>query len=319
MNTSKKLLLVALAATLSAHAAAEYPDHSIKIVVPFAIGGVSDILARVVAQKITEQTGKAVIVDNKTGAGGRIGYDFGAKASADGYTYVATDVTYTMMPALYATLPWNPTTDLVPVSLLARMPFLIVVKGPSKSAKLTDLVAEAKAKPTVLNYGSAGTGTVIQVVTELFANTAGIQITQVPYRGMGEAMNGLLSGSVNLLVVAMPTAMGQVKGGTVTALGVTSAQRSAALPNIPTATEAGVPFVASNWVGFTAPKNTPREATDWMQKAVAAALVTQQVKDSFAAQGAELSGSGAEPFGKFMQSETSRWGQVIKTAKIVAE
>ena len=319
MKPSIKALLTLLVAGVSAHATAEYPDRPIRIVVPFAAAGVADILARLVAQKITEQTGKPVIVDNKVGAGGRIGYDAGAKSAPDGYTFVATDVTYAMMPSLYATLPWKHATDLVPVALLAQMPFVIAVSESSKVAKLSDLVANAKARPGALNYGSAGNGSVNHVVTELFARTAGVQMTNVPYRGMGEAMNGLLSGSVNLLVTAMPTAMGQVKGGKIIALGVTSPQRTNALSNIPTATEAGVPFVASNWIGLTAPKNTPKEALDWMQKHVAAAVATQQVKDSFLAQGAEPSGVGAEPFGKLMQTETSRWTDAIKSARISAE
>ena len=305
-------------AVFSTFATAQYPDKPIRLVVPFATGGVADLLARVVAQKITEQTGKPVVVENKTGAGGRIGYEAGATAAPDGYTFVATDVTYTMMPALYSTLPWNH-ADLVPVALLAQMPFVVVVNAKGKTTALSQVVAEAKANPKKLNYGSAGVGSVNHVVTELFARTAGVEMTHVPYRGMGEAMTALLGGTVDVLVTAMPTAMNQIKGGSVVALGVTSSQRSAALGSIPTTTEGGVAFVASNWIGLTSPRNTPKDAIDWMQKSVSAAVASPDVRERFLAQGAEPSGVGAEAFSKLMQSETTRWGDVIRSSKITAE
>ena len=317
MKAIKFLLGLALG-TFAASVAAQYPDRPVRIVVPFATGGVADILARVVAQKITEQTGKAVVIENKTGAGGRIGYEFGAKSAPDGYTFVATDVTYTMMPALYPTLSWNH-ADLTPVALLGAMPFVVVVSSKGSITSLPQLVAQAKANPKKLNYGSAGIGSVNHVVTELFAQTAGIEMTHVPYRGMGEAMTGLLGGSVNVLVTAMPTAMGQVKNGAITALGVTSPQRSSALPSVPTTTEVGVPFVASNWIGLTTPRNGPKEAIDWMQKAVADAIATPEVRERFLAQGAEPSGAGVDAFSKLMKSENARWSEVIQSAKIVAE
>ena len=319
MQIHKKFMAGLVVAAFAVNAFAEYPDRPIKILVPFAASGVADLLARVVAQKITEQTGKAVIVENKTGAGGRIGYEAGAKAAPDGYTFVATDVTYTMMPSLYATLPWNATTDLVPVALLAQMPFVVAVRESANISTLSQFVAKAKADSGKLNYGSAGIGSVNHVVTELFERSAGIDMVNVPYRGMGEAIAGLLGGSVDVLITAMPTAMGQVRGGKFIALGVTSPKRAAALPDVPTTTEAGVRFVASNWIGLTTPKNTPKEAIDWMQKSVASAIGTADVQQNFLRQGAEPSGVGADEFGRLMRSETTRWTDVIHAAKIVAE
>jgi tripartite-type tricarboxylate transporter receptor subunit TctC len=304
----------------SAAAFAQYPDRPIKILVPFAPGGVADLLARVVAQKITEQTGKTVIVDNKTGAGGRIGYDAGAKAPPDGYTFTATDVTYTMMPALYKSLPWNPSTDLAPVALLAQMPFVVAVRDNAGMNTLPQLVAKARTSGTKLNFGSAGVGSVNHVVTELFSKSAGVQMVNVPYRGMGEAISGLLGGSVDVLVTAMPTAMGQVQNGRIRALAVTAPMRSPALPDVPTTTEAGVKFEASNWIGLTAPKNTPPEALAWMQKAVASAVSASDVKQNFLRQGAEAAvGSTREGFEHLMRSETARWAEVIHAAKITPE
>lgn len=320
MTLRFKLTAALCGMAFSAAAFADYPDRPIKILVPFASGGVADLLARVVAQKITEQTGKSVIVDNKTGAGGRIGYEAGARAAPDGYTFTATDVTYTMMPALYKSLPWNASTDLVPVALLAQMPFVVAVRQDAGVGSLPQLVAKAGASGGKLNYGSAGVGSVNHVVTELFSKTAGVQMVNVPYRGMGEAIAGLLGGSVDLLVTAMPTAMGQVKNGRIHALAVTAASRSPALPEVPTTSEAGVKFEASNWIGLTAPKNTPAEATAWMQKAMANAVSSPEVKQNFLRQGAEAAaGSTREDFERLMRSETARWAEVIHAANITPE
>lgn len=313
-----RLTLALLCAAIVTPADAQYPDKPIRILVPFAAGGVADVLARSVAQKITEQTGKVVVVENKTGAGGRIGYEAGAKSPPDGYTFMATDVTYTMMPALYSTLSWNH-GDLVPVGMIAQAELVVAVSAKGKYFAMSQLIADAKAQPKKLNYGSAGVGSVTHVITELFARISGVEMTHVPFRGMGEAMTALLGGTVDVLVTAMPTAMNHVKGGTVSALAVTSLKRSAALPSIPTATELGVAFVASNWIGLTAPRNTPKEAIDWMHKSLAAAVAAPDVRERFLAQGAEPSGMGVDAFAMLMQSETKRWGEVIRSAKITAE
>ena len=298
--------------------AAQYPEKPGRLISPFAPGGLADIFARTIAQRLTDQTGKVFVVENKTGAGGRIGYEAGAKAAPDGYTFVVTDVTYTMMPALYGNLPWDH-ADLVPVTLVAQMPFVIAVNASAKMASLADLLARARANPNRINYGSAGFGSVNHVVTELFRRSAGVEMMHVPYRGMGEAMTGLLTGTVDLLVTAMPTAMNNVKAGKVLALGVTAPRRAGTLPNVPTATEAGVPFVASNWIGLTAPKGSPREAIDWMQKQVSTAVSTPEVRERIAAQGAEAQAMTTEEFAKLMQDEARRWGDVIRAAKIKAE
>jgi tripartite-type tricarboxylate transporter receptor subunit TctC len=316
----KTMRYAALALTVgfSTLAAAQYPEKPGRLISPFAPGGIADIFARTVAQRITEQTGKVFVVENRTGAGGRIGYEAGAKAAPDGYTFVITDVTYTMMPALYGNLSWNH-ADLVPVTLVAQMPFVIVVNANAKMASLSDLLGRAKASPGRINYGSAGIGSVNHVVSELFRRSAGVEITHVPYRGMGDAMTGLLSNSVDLLVTAMPTAMNNVKAAKVVALGVTAPRRAGALPDVPTAAEAGVPFVASNWIGLTAPKGSPREAIDWVQKQVSTAVSTPEVKERIAAQGAEAQAMTTEEFAKLMQDEGRRWGEVIRAAKIKAE
>ena len=229
-----------------------------------------------------------------------------------------TDVTYTMLPSLFEKLPWEH-SDLVPVTLLGEMPFVVAVSAKAKANTLGELIAQAKASPAQLNYGSAGPGSVNHIVTELFASTGGIQMTHVPYRGMGEAMNGLLGGSLDVMVTAMPTAMSNAKGGLIKALAVTSRQRASALPNSPTATEVGVPFVASNWIGLTAPKGTPPEAIEWIQKQFVAAVAASDVAARFADQGVQSAGMTTSEFSSFMQQEVKRWGTVIQSAKIKAQ
>ena len=318
MMKAMQCAALVLTVGFSTLSAAQYPEKPGRLISPFPPGGIADIFARTIAQRITEQTGKVFVVENRTGAGGRIGYEAGAKAAPDGYTFVITDVTYTMMPALYGSLPWDH-ADLVPVTLVAQMPFVVAVNANAKMTSLSDLLAHAKANPNKINYGSAGIGSVNHVVTELFKRSAGVELTHVPYRGMGDAMAGLLSGSVDLLVTAMPTAMNNVKAGKVVALGVTAPRRAGALPNVPTAAEAGVPFVASNWIGLTTPKGTPREAIDWVQKQVSTAVSTPEVRERIAAQGAEAQAMTTEEFAKLMQDEGRRWGEVIRAAKIKAE
>lgn len=316
----RAIRLVALAGAfcVAPIVAAQYPEQPARLISPFAPGGIADIFARTVAQRIGEQTGKVFVVENRTGAGGRIGYEAGAKSAPDGYTFVVTDVTYTMMPALYPSLPWNH-ADLVPVTLVAQMPFVVAVNAGAKLNSLADLIARAKAEPGGIKYGSAGVGSVNHVVTELFQRSAGVEFTHIPYRGMGEAMTALLSGTVDLLVTAMPTAMGNVKSGRVKALAVTAPQRAGALPDVPTSGEAGVPFVASNWIGLTAPKGTPREAIDWVQKQVSTAVSNPEVRERIAGQGAEAQAMTTEAFAKLMQDETHRWGDVIRSSKIKPE
>ncbi len=297
---------------------AQYPDKPIRIIVPFAAAGVSDILARVVAQKITEQSGKVIVVENRAGAGGRIGYEAGAKSPGDGYTLVATDVTYTMLPALYGSLSWDH-ADLAPITLIAQMPFVVAVNAGAKTGSMAEFLAFAKANPGKINYGSSGIGGVNHVVTELFRRTAGIELTHVPYRGMGEAMAGLLGGSIDVVITAMPTAMNHVKSGKINALSVTAARRPGALPNVPTTTEAGVAFVASNWVGFTTPKGAPREAIDWVQKQVSAAVSAAEVRERISGAGAEAQSMTTAEFAKLMQDEGRRWGETIRSANIKAD
>lgn len=318
MPNQFKPAVVSILLLLAGWAHAQYPDKPIKIVVPFGPGGVSDNIARQVAIKITEQTGKALIVENRVGAAGRIGYEAGAKAAPDGYTIVATDATYTMYPGIYGKLTWEH-SDLTPVILIAQMPFVIVVSGNSKIKSLQDLVAQAKANPKTINYGSSGNGGVNHLVTELFSRSAAVSMQQVPYKGMGDAVVGLMGNQVDLLVTALPTGLPHVNSGKMTALAVSSAKRVSAAPQIPTASEQGVPFVSNNWVGFTVPKGAPKEVYEWLSKSVIAAMSTPDLKQRINAMGAEPNLLAGDDYNKMMQSETSRWIEVVKAAGIKVE
>ena len=311
--------ILLLAGTLLAtHAQAQYPERPIRIVVPFVAGGVSDNVGRQLAQKITEQTSKILMVENRAGAGGRIGYELGAKAAPDGYTLVATDATYTMMPGIFGKLNWEH-SDLIPVAMVAQMPFVITVNSSNKINTLQEFIRQAKANPRKFNYGSAGNGSVNHLVTDLFSRTTGIELTHIPFKGIGDAVVALLGNQVDLLITALPTGIVHVKNGKLTALALTSAQRSSAAPNVPTVTEAGVPFVVNNWTGLTAPKGTPKEAIDWLQKNVAQAVNTPDLKQRINGLGADVNLVYGEEFGKMITADTQRWTDVIKAAGIKAE
>jgi tripartite-type tricarboxylate transporter receptor subunit TctC len=314
-------LLVAFALIgLASATFAQYPSKPVRVIVPFGVGGTGDIVARLITLKISEQTGKPFLVENKTGAGGRIGYEAAAKSSADGYTLAATDATYTMLPGLYGTLGWDQANDLVPVTISADAPFVIIVSPNTNIKTLGQLLERAKANPGKITFGSAGVGSVNHIVTELFKREAKIDLLHVPYKGMGDAMIGLLTGSVDVIITAMPTAIPQIKNGKAVPLAVTSAQRSAALPNVPTVRESGVPsYVAANWFGLTAPKGTPPEVIEYLRNAVLKALAAPDVKERLAAQGAEPSGITSEAFGTQLRDDTKRWTDVIRAADIKAE
>ena len=316
----KVLAIIAalLVATFTTTVAAQYPDKPIKVIVPYSAGS-ADVVARLVAQKITEQSGKTVIVENKSGAGGRIGLETAARAASDGYTFVITDSGYTLLPSLYPNLGWD-SRDLVPVTLVLYMPFVLTVGADKDISSLSELIARAKADPAKFNYGSAGIGGANHVVTEFFKRTAGIEMTHIPYRGMGEAMTALLGGQVDVLISTIAVAGANIKAGRVVGLVVPSKERSAVIPNVPTSAEAGLPgFVVSNWLGLLAPKGTPADAIDWMQKQVATAVATSELKQRFDALAVEGSGMTAAEFGRVIKSEEQRWGAIVQSAGIKSE
>ena len=313
----RRLLLAALFASLAAPSQAQ-TGRPIHVLVPFAPGGASDTYARIATQKITEQTGKGFVVENKTGAGGRICWEAGAKSAPDGTTAVMIDATYAMLPGLFDRLPWD-VGDLVAAAVIAQTPFVIVASPESKLKTLQALVTEARQRPGKLNFGSSGVGSVNHVVTALFLHEAGIQVTHIPYKGMSDASVALQGGQVDMMIAASPTALGSIRGGKALPLAVSTAERSAAFPHVPTASEAGVRYVVTNWFGFAVPKGTPKAAINALRDDVVRAMAAPEVRAKLAAQGAQPSSFTPEQFAAFLTDETARWTGVIKAAGIKLE
>jgi tripartite-type tricarboxylate transporter receptor subunit TctC len=314
------LAALVLSVTGSAWSQTNWPEGNVRLVVPYAPGGTTDFAARQIAQKLTEQTGKSFFVENKAGASGTIGTDMVAKSKPDGTTFQVNDTTYAMLPHLFKKLPWDHTTDLIPVTTLAVTPLVVVVgtNAPYKTAQ--EFIEFAQRNPGKANYGSGGVGSSTHLGAELLKQSGKLFITHIPYKGAGDAIRGVMAGEVDILVTAAPTAIPAVAGGRVRALMVTSPTRLPSLPNVPTTAEVGLKdFNATNWFGLAAPKGTPQPIIDKMQAEVKKALSSADLLKRFADQGAEAGGIPAADFQKMVRSETQRWGQLIKAAGVQPE
>ena len=312
--------LAAVLALTATPARAQYPERPVKIVVPYAAGGTSDFVARITAIKLGELTGKTFVVENKAGASGRIGYGTVARSEADGYTLVASDTSYAILPGLYPKLDWAHDTDLVSVTITASTPVVIVVHPATGFKTLKDLIDYAKANPGKLNYGSGGRGSSTHLAAELLKSVAGIDMVHVPFRGAGDAVNGVLSNAVQVLVAAPPTVLGHVQGGLLVGLAISTAERSAVLPDLPTAREAGLEaYTVSNWFGLLAPKGTPEAVISFLQQNVEKVLAQPDVKAKLMAQGAAPVGSKPADAAAQLKAETAMWTRIIREANIQAD
>lgn len=311
---------IVLACLTAAAAAQQYPAKPVKIIVPFSAGGSGDIFARLIAQKLAEQTGQSFVVENRTGAGGRIGYNAVAKAQPDGYTLSAIDSTYTLYPGLFGrTLDWDAENDLIPVTVSVRTPLVLAVNSNARDQTVASLVKTAKDNPGKLNYGTPGNGTLHHIATVLFMNTTGTQMEHIAYKGVGDSMVAVQAGQVDVILAALPTVIGQMAGGKIKVLAMGSEKRSAAMPNVPTFIESGIPFTVTNWFGLAAPKGTPQESVNLLQKQVAQALQSPAIKDRLKTMGAEPVGSTPEEFGRALRDEMAAWTKVIRNAGIKAD
>ncbi|MBK8739871.1 MAG: tripartite tricarboxylate transporter substrate binding protein [Betaproteobacteria bacterium] len=315
----RSFIAASVALVLSCAAYAQYPDRPVRLVMPWAVGGTGDILIRILANKMSQDTGKSFIVENKPGAAGRIGYQMVATTTPDGYTFVAGDGGYPMLPALSKSLPWNFDTALVPVTVYADTPYVIVVPSTSSIKTLRGLIAAAKQDPGKLHFGSSGTGGATHIASELLLQTAGVSMTHVPYKGNGDAVVGAITGVIDMLLTSVPTAMGQVRSGKLTALAVTSKTRVPALKDVPTAAEAGFEFDLSNWYGILAPAGTSTQHVDYLVQRVREALQSAQVKEAFAAQGAEPVIMSTAKHGRIIRNDVERWAKTIQAAGIKSE
>lgn len=312
--------VLALTASSAAAQATNWPDKPVRLVVPYSPSGTTDYAARQIAQKLTEQTGKSFYVENKVGASGTIGSDLVAKAAPDGSTFLINDTTYAMLPHLFKKLPWDHATGLVPVTRIVDTPLVVVVGANSPYKTMQELLDAARKSPDKLTFGSGGMGSSSHLGGELLRQHGKISLTHVPYKGAGEAMLGVISGQVDLVVTAAPTAIPQVKGGRGRALLVTSAQRLAALPDAPTSAQLGLQgFTATNWFGIAAPKGTPQAIIDRMQAEVKKAVESPDLAKRFADQGASVGAMAPAEFQGYVRSQTEDWGRVIKAAGVQAE
>ncbi len=304
-----------------ASAQSSWPTKPVRIVVPFAPGGTTDILARAVAPELSKAFGQQFIVDNRAGAGGNVGADLVAKSPADGYTLLMGTVgTHGINKSIYAKMPFDPQKDFAPITLVAGVPNVMVMNT-EKAAQLginsvPDFIKYAKANPGKFSMASSGNGTSIHLAGELFKSRTGIFMTHIPYRGSGPALLDLIGGNVDVMFDNLPSAMPQIKGGKLKAFAVTSAQRSTAMPELPTVEEAGKlkGFEASSWFGLLAPAGTPPEIVSRIQQEVAKALATPAIKEKMLAQGAIPSGNTPQEFAKLIDSEIAKWAVVVKAS-----
>jgi len=327
--TRRRALTAAVAAALSLFAAAgvqaqeHWPSKAVKIVVPFAAGGTTDILARAMAPELSKAFGQQFIVDNRSGAGGNVGADIVAKSAPDGYTLLMGTVgTHGINRALYAKLPFDPIKDFAPITLVAAVPNVMEMNADKAKAlgihNVADFIQYAKANPGKLNMASSGSGTSIHLAGELFKSMTGTYMIHIPYRGSGPALLDMVGGNADVMFDNLPSSMPQIKAGKLTALAVTSATRSAALPDVPTVEEAGGPalkgYEASSWFGLLAPAGTPPEVIGRIQQAVAKSLTTPDIKAKLEAQGAIPSGNTPAEFARLIESEHAKWAKVVQAS-----
>ena len=311
-------LLAAAAALLAAPAAfaqgaAGYPNKPLRIVVTFTTGGAPDILARLIGDRLTADWGQPVVVDNKPGAGGNTGADFVAKSPGDGYTLVLGTVgTHSINGALYAKMPYDMVKDFAPVTLLATTPNLLVINNDVPAKTLAEFIALGK-KEGKMTFASAGSGTSIHVSGELFKTMTGIDMTHIPYKGRATAIPDLLGGRVTMMFDNMPSSLPLVKEGKLRALGVTSAQRSPAAPDIPTIAEQGLPgFDAVSWFAMFAPAGTPKPIVDKLQVEVKKIIQSPEVGKKLAEIGLDVVGSTSEELAAYQRAEIAKWAKVVK-------
>ena len=300
--------------------AQQYPTKPIRLIVPFAPGGGTDITARAIAMKLTEALGQTVVVDNRAGANGTIGADIAAKAPPDGYTLSMISSSHSVNPSIMKKLPYDLVTDLAPVTQATSQPYALVLH-PSVAAKsVKELIALVKAKPNSLNYGSSGTGGLSHLSGALLCSMTGITMTHIPYKGGSPALTDLVGGQIQLLFSTILQAQSQLKGGRVRALAVTTAKRSAGAPDLPTMHEAGVTgYEVAGWYGMVAPLKTPAAIVARLNTETVKALRGPDIKDKLAADGSEPVGSTSEAFGLHIKTEVAKWNKLVKEASIRAE
>ncbi len=314
LNAALSAMLFTIAA--GAHAQTAYPAKAIRMIVPSAPGSGPDIMARTIAQKMSEAWGQQVVVEARPGAGGIIGSEAAAKAAPDGYTLIMGNAgSHSVNPGLYKKLPYDPLRDFAPVALVSSAPNILIVHPslPVKSAK--DLIALAKARPGELTFGSGGNGSTAHLSGEMFRTMAGIRLVHVPFKGAPAAVVGVITREISMAVLNLPPALPHVKSGRLKALGVSTTKRSASIPDLPTIAESGLPgYSATAWYGVLAPTGTPRDIIGKLNAEIVKILGNDDVRKRIASDGGEVIGSTPEEFTQVMKTDIAKWAGVVKAS-----
>ena len=306
--------VLALAAGLAQ--SQQYPTRPVRIIAPFAPGGGTDFIARLIAQKLTERLGQQVIVENKPGAGGNLGAEFAVKSAPDGYNLLLVAGSYTVNPSLYK-LSFDPVNDITPIVQLSQGPFVVAVHPSVPANNLKELIELARRQPDKLSYASAGSGSITHLASELFLDMAKIKIVHIPYKGTGPALNDTIAGSTQLIFGSVSTTLQFIKSGRLRGLAVTTPRRISALPDLPTVAEAGVPgYEVVLWHGLVAPKGVPRLIVDRLNREANEVLKAKDMGDLLATDGVAPAGGTPEQFRAVIKADIGRWRGVVKQANI---
>jgi tripartite-type tricarboxylate transporter receptor subunit TctC len=298
----------------------DFPNRTIKLIVPFAAGGSSDAVSRVIAQRMAASLGQSVVVENRAGAGGNIGADFVAKSKPDGYTLLFAAGSFAINVALYSKLPFDPVKDFEPVALICTVTGILVAHPSVPASSVQELIAIARAQPGRVNYASAGSGTVGHLAGELFKMTTKVDMTHVPYKGSNPALADLIGGQVQVMFANMPGTLQHVKAGRLRVLAVTTEQRSALLPDVPTIAESGLPgYKAATWFGVFAPAGTPRSIVARLNAEFEKALASEAVVELMKSEGAQPMGGPPERLRDFLRGEIDLWTPVVRASGAKAD
>ena len=305
----------ALTLPLAGRTQSDWPTKPVNLVVPFPAGGGTDAFARPLSAQFAKQTGKTMVIDNRGGAGGTLGAGVAAKAAPDGYTLFMGAVHHAIAPSMYPKLDYDIEKDFVPLALMANVPQVLVVNPKSVSGDFKAFVAQLKASPGRLNYGSAGTGTSHHLAGELFKQQTGTFITHIPYTGAGPALRDLISGQVDMMFDGLGSSAGHIKGGRIKALMVSGVKRNPAFPDVPCAAELGLPdYTVTTWYGLWAPKGTPADVQSHIVEEIRRAAGTDELKAIWASNGADFGSLSPAQFGGFVSAEIKRWAAVVKAS-----
>ena len=315
----RRIAIAALALVAGLAHAQDYPNKPIRMIVPYPPGGGTDVVARIVNEKLSLELGQSIVIDNKGGAGGSVGTEIASKAAPDGYTILLTLSSHTINPKLFPKLGYDVERDFIPISLAASIPQILVANPSVPASNMQELLAWLKANPGKVNYASVGVGSPAHIAGELLKLKSGVQMTHVPYKGGGPAMTDVIGGQVQLAIVSMPAALQFVKAGRVKALAVASAKRSASAPDVPTIAEGGLDVVVESWYGVLVPAKTPAPIVAKLNAAMVRVLAMPDVKEKLFAQGAEAVSNTPAEFEAIIHDELGRWEYVIREAKITPE